>query len=100
MKAIVKVKKASGFSKHNGHTFEVKEVLTSLIALLIPDETGKLQTVDFTHKEVLIVDLEKELQKTFDSWNWGADLRTYPNMVLYAKENKLMFSRPEYNCLA
>ncbi len=58
MKAIVNVSKGSAYSKYNLLTFDV---LSNLISLNIQ---GK--TVDFQHKEVIIVDIEEEFKKAFN----------------------------------
>jgi len=57
MKAIIKVNKNSSFAKYNFLTFDVKQVLSrNLVALNING-----QTVDFSVKEVIIVDFAKEI---------------------------------------
>jgi hypothetical protein len=63
MKAIIKVSKNSSFAKFNGHTFEVKEVLSanSTNPIFAMDINGS--TTDFTSKEIMIVDLVSELNK-------------------------------------
>ena len=55
MKAIINVQKGSAYAKYNGLTFEVRELMSSTIAL---DMNG--QTTDFNFDEVLIVDLINE----------------------------------------
>jgi hypothetical protein len=64
MKAIIKVSKNSSFAKFNGHTFEVKEVLStnSTNPIFAMDINGS--TTDFTSKEIIIVDLVSELNKS------------------------------------
>jgi hypothetical protein len=63
MKAIIKVSKNSSFAKFNGHTFEVKEVLSanSTNPIFAMDINGS--TTDFTSKEIIIVDLVSELNQ-------------------------------------
>lgn len=62
MKAIVKVHKLSSYAKYNYLTFDVKEVVSrNLIALNVNEST-----VDFSFKEVIIVDLQKEALKAFE----------------------------------
>lgn len=101
MKAIVKVNKNSSYSRFNGLTFEVKEVLSQQIALFIPSlELGKDLTTDFGHSEVIIVDIENELQKAYDNYNWGSDTRTYRNLEAYCIKNGIIVSKPKYNCPA
>lgn len=93
MKAILKVSNFSSYSNLNGLTFEVKEVLSSIISLSI-----KNVTTDFSYKEVTIVDIDLEIQKAYDSYNWGSDNSTYPRLVRYCEENKIQFTKPTYYC--
>lgn len=78
MKAIINVHKNSIQAKNNGLTFEVKEVLSSIVAL---DINGI--TTDFSFKEVFIVDLINELQKARENRDWGSDNRTFANLQSY-----------------
>lgn len=92
MKAIITgVKKSSGFARLNGHTFIVAEVLSEFVAVYIPSQLveGKFDTCDFTHEEVTIVDIDEEVQKAFDSYNWGSDLRTYSRLKMYCGNKKI-----------
>lgn len=92
MKAIITgVKKSSGFAYLNGHTFEVKEILSNIVALYIPSQLvkGKFDTCDFTFAEVTIVDIDEEVQKAFDAYNWGSDKRTYLRMKMYCGDKKI-----------
>ena len=100
MKAIVNIKKSSSnYKQLNGLTFEVSEVLSQQVALLIPNkELGKDVVTDFHHTEVMIVDIEKELQKAYDSFNWGSDSRTYRNLETYCIHNSIILNKPKYNC--
>jgi len=66
MKAILKVNKNSSYAKYNYLTFDVKEVLSNLIALNINGVT-----VDFQPSEVIIVDFPKEYQDAKDDNNAG-----------------------------
>ncbi len=93
---ITNINKKSGYSKYKGLTFEVKEVLSTLIALNIEGVT-----VDFTHHEVMIVDFNSELQKAFDRYNWdSSDYKDYRNMQKYAVTQGIKFKEPKYNCPA
>jgi 3-deoxy-D-arabino-heptulosonate 7-phosphate (DAHP) synthase class II len=102
MKAIItNIKKRSAYAKYNGLTFEVKEVLSTLIALQIPDENGKLNTVDFTFKEVMIVDFEQELQRAYCNANWDNKyLRHFNNLKNYQEIKKIQKIHLQYNCPA
>lgn len=100
MRAIVtNVNPKSSFANCNGLTFEVKEVLTTLVALNVPDECGKIRAVDFTHKEVFIVDIQEELQQAYDDKNWGSDYNTYASLEKYC-ETKGIKLKVKYNCPA
>lgn len=72
MRAIVSVKKGSAYAKHNGHTYEVKEILPSIIAL---DINGN--TVDFTFKEVIIIDFKKEFKEAVRTENSELESKLY-----------------------
>jgi hypothetical protein len=62
MKAIVNVSKGSAYAKYNGLTFEVRQLLNEVVALVINE-----QTVDFYFKEVVIVEVKKELENAFNN---------------------------------
>ncbi len=90
MKAIVRVNKRSAYAKYNGHTFEVKEVLSRAVALRIDEET----VADFLHKEVLIVDFayNKKLYHDRSEHN-EADLESraiFTNLMTYQIANNLV----------
>jgi len=91
MKAIINTKKASGFSYLNGRTFEVKEVFTSFIAIQIPSQicNDKFDTCDFNHNEILIVDIDREVQKAYDDYNWGSDNKKYMRLKDYCIANRI-----------
>jgi hypothetical protein len=55
MRAIVNVKKGSEYARFNNLTYEVKEVLSTLVALKIPSK-GNERIVDFAFNEIVIVD--------------------------------------------
>lgn len=101
MKEILKVDKASAYAKLNGLTFKVSEILSQSISLFIyVPEHGKEVKVDFSHSEVFIVDIQNELQKAYDIFNWGLDLRTYPNLQKYCTSREILVNQPNYNCPA
>ena len=92
MKAIITgVKKSSGFANLNGHTFEVKEILHSLIALKIPSklDISKFDTVDFSFAEVTIVDIDDEVQKAYNDYCWGNDNITYWRLKNYCTDKHI-----------
>jgi hypothetical protein len=62
MKAILNINKASQYAKHNGLTFEVVELLNSMVALNINGAT-----TDFSFNEVIVVDVKKELAEAFNN---------------------------------
>jgi CYTH domain-containing protein len=97
MKAIVNVNKNSHYVKFNGLTFEVKELLSKQVALLIPNvEFGKDITTDFGFKEVIIVDIVDEIAAikkkcmTDPTANAG-DFGKRDKLLTYKLENKLQF---------
>ena len=95
MKAIINIKrKSSVFSYLNGHTFEVKEILSSSVAVQIPSQIceGKFDTFEFIFEEVIIVDIDNEMQTAYDNQIWGNDSYTYRNMLIYCLINKLKVS--------
>lgn len=57
MKAIVNVNKNSAYKQLNGLTFDVKELLSKVVAL---DVLGL--TIDFSYNEIFIVDLKEEFK--------------------------------------
>jgi hypothetical protein len=77
MKAIVSVNKGSAFAHLNGHTFSVKSHYTTGFDL---DINGV--TTAFSFKEVIIVDLQKEMQMFFDLYNWNGNT-TYVTLQAY-----------------
>jgi len=94
MKAIVNVNKKSAYSKYNGLTFDVIDVMSTIISLNIDN-----RTVDFSHKELFIVDINNELQREYDNYNWGS--KTYLNQLkLYCAFNDIVYINPKYNCPA
>jgi hypothetical protein len=100
MKAIVKVSKSSPFAKHNGLTFEVKAVMSTVVALEISQRwRDEKMTMDFGFTEIMIVDFARELQKAYDDYNWGSDTNRYRNLQLYATLNGF-YSPVEWNCPA
>ena len=96
MKAIVNVNANSAYANFNGYTFEVKEVLSKIVALNINGNT-----VDFSHNEVLIVDFTKELQAAYDDANWNSSrMAMLHNLRAYKIANKIADVVLTYNCPA
>ena len=82
MKAILNVSKFNQYSKYNGLTFDVVELLRSMVALNIEG-----RTTDFTFKEVIIVDIKNELSKAFNGGE--KTLQDFLRLRDYAVENKI-----------
>lgn len=77
MRAIISVNKSSAYASLNGHTFEVKAIYDTSLDLNINGTT-----TSFEFSEVVIVDLQSEIQRFFDQFNWDGNttyvrLRTY-----------------------
>jgi hypothetical protein len=100
MTAIVNVDKSSSFSKYNGLTFEVNDVFPKVIHLIVNDHEMDRDMIHLNHKEIMIVDIQKELQVAYDNYNWGNDHNTYMNLQLYCLINNICIKAPEYNCPA
>ena len=79
MKAIVKVAKGSAYSKLNGHTFEIKSLLNNLVCL---DINGV--STDFSLKEIIVVDLLKEIE----TFNKGGNVHS--TLLKYAELNSIV----------
>lgn len=90
MKAIINTKSAS-YKHLNGKTFNVKQVFSSFVAIEIPSQIceGRLDTCDFNHDEVLIVDIDAEIQRAFDDHNWGNDHKRYIHLKNYCIIKKI-----------
>lgn len=87
----------------NGRTFEVKEILSNLVALSIPSRIceGRFDTCDFGFEEVIIVDIDAEVQKAFDAYNWSGSkvYPSYSNLVNYCTKNGIK-TNEKINCPA
>ena len=87
MKAILNVSKFNQYSKYNGYSFEVRELLSSLVSL----DVNGVKT-DFSHKEVIIIDLQSEYQNAFDDFNWSSTTcDKYRNLNKYMDNNKIKY---------
>lgn len=96
MKAIINVNRKSVYSKLNGLTFDVKDVMSNLISL---DINGII--TDFTHKEVMIVDFANELQSAYNRANWNSsDMTLLFILRSYKIDNNIGDTQLEYNCPA
>lgn len=84
----------------NGHTFEVKEILSNLVSLNIPSKIyeGRFVTCDFAFNEVIIVDIDAEVQKAFDAYNWNGS-KLYANLMNYCTKNGIK-TNEKINCPA
>jgi len=101
MKAIINInRKSSGFSYLNGHTFEVKEILSNLVAVQIPSQIceGKFDTCDFAFNEVIIVDIDEEVQSEYNQYCWDGK-GCYFNLGYYCIANRIK-TNVKYNCPA
>lgn len=101
MKAIINIKrKSSGFAYLNGHTFEVKSVLSNLVAVQIPSQIceGKFDTCDFAFDEVIIVDIDQEVQHQYDQYCWDGK-GCYVNLRYYCIANRIK-TNEKINCPA
>jgi hypothetical protein len=90
MKAIINTKSAS-YKHLNGRTYKVKQVFSSFVAIEIPSQIceGRFDTCDFNHNEVLIVDIDAEVQRAYDNFNWGSDNKTYIRLKDYCLANRI-----------
>lgn len=97
MKAIItSVKKASGYSKYNGLTFEIKDYMKGLVGLKIPSklDIDKFDTIDFSWNEIMIVDIQSQIKncensiKYFESLSRpdGKQINEYQNQINYLKK--------------
>lgn len=86
MKAIVNVHKNSAYSHLNGLTFEVVGFGANFAAL---DIDGVF--TDFTHKEIIICDFQKELKESFNKWASKNKANDYSTLSAYQLTNKIKF---------
>lgn len=88
MKAIVNVSKFNQYSKLNLQTFEVVELLSTIICL---DINGT--KIDFSHKEVILIDIA-ELYKIHCMYinraSKPSEFRFKTNLNSYMKINKII----------
>ena len=101
MKAIINIKRKSwGYSYLNGHTFEVKEILSHLVSVQIPSQIceGKFVTCDFAFDEVIIVDIDNEVQSQYDQYCWDGK-GCYVNLRYYCIANRIK-TNEKINCHA
>ena len=94
MKAIVSVNKNSNYAYLNGHTFNVESIYDTRIGLNINGTK-----IAFEFSEVFIVDLQSEMQKYFDEFNWYGKNTTYTRLQAYCAI-KNFESKVIYNCPA
>ena len=95
MRAIVNVKKGSGYSKFNGLTFEVKEYFSNIVCLKIPSQLDidRFDSVDFSWNEVFIVDVQssiKALENQIEFMN-GLDEEKAPPKLVQRFKDELNF---------
>lgn len=84
----------------NGHTFEVKEILSTLVALQIPSRIceGRFDTCDFSFDEVIIVDIDSEIQKAHNVY-CCTESKQYTALMNYCTKNGIK-TNEQINCLA
>ena len=94
MKAIL-TNELGVYREHNGKTFEVVSLNFSQATLLIEDSQ-----VDTPTKNILIVDVDAEYQRLYDSTNWGSRWASYTMHALlaYAEQHDIKLKTPTYNC--
>jgi len=90
MKAIINTT-SKNYKHLNGRTFNVKELFTSFVAIELTNEfvKGGIITTDFNHNEVLIIDIDAEVQKAYDNYNWGNDNKSYIKLKNYCISNRI-----------
>ena len=91
MRAIVNVKKGSGYSKFNGLTFEVKEYFSNIVCLKIPSQLDidKFDSVDFSISEIFITDVQssiKALKNQIEFMNGLDEEKAPPKLVQRFKD--------------
>jgi hypothetical protein len=87
MLAIINVKITSNMSIHNGLTFEVINITDKTVSLNI----NNVKT-DFTHKEVFIVDILKEIAEIsnkVERYQHPKDNLLHTNLIKYAIHNNI-----------
>ena len=93
MTAIINVNKKSAYAKFNGLTFNVKSIYNTTIDL---DINGV--TVAFGFSEIIIVNIQAEMQKFFDLYNWDGNT-TYIKLQSYCAIKNYQVD-VTYNCHA
>jgi len=88
MKAIVNTKKSHTYSKYNGLTFEILEIIKAGVKLKIGREI-----VYFQHTDIIIVDLQNALDTAMASrYAIGCEwVQIHENLESYYKANRLDF---------
>jgi hypothetical protein len=62
MKVVINIKKPSSqYHKYNGLTFETRELMHSLVGVLLKE--GNFNQTDFGFSEVIIVDFQEEVKR-------------------------------------
>ena len=95
MRAIVNVKKGSGYSKFNGLTFEVKEYFSNIVCLKIPSQLDidKFDSVDFSISEIFITDVQSLIKalKNQIEFMENLDEEKAPFILIQRFKNELNF---------
>lgn len=94
MKAIL-INELGAYKVHNGKTFEVVSLNFMQATLRIGDSN-----VDTPITNLLVVDVDAEYQRLYDSANWGTHGAAYTMNALvdYADRNHIKLTKPTYNC--
>lgn len=93
MTAIIQVNKKSSYAYLNGHTFNVKSIYNTTLDL---DINGV--TTAFGFSEVIIVNIQEEMQRFFDLYNWDGNT-TYIKLQSYCAIKNYQVD-VTYNCPA
>ena len=95
MKAILNVNHNSAYSHQNLLTFNVNMIVSENLINL----NFKGFTADFSAKEIIVIDFEKEMQAAFDDFNFSGNSKRYNFLKNYQEIHKIKFE-PIFNCPA
>jgi hypothetical protein len=97
MKIVLFLSQFSAFSEHNLKTYEVNTFIGDKLVNISIDENT---TIDVSFKEVIVVDFHNEMQRLFDSKNWGLftdrKQKAWNFLSSYAERNKLNLGFLQY----
>ena len=98
MKAIINVSKKSAYAHYNWQTFEITSMYNTSVDVAIINAIGMKITTSFGFEEIIICDLQDELQRAFDKYNWDGNT-TYIKLQTYCAVKGYQCN-VIYNCLA